>query len=73
MGCSSELREGFFVVLRRNLCYTGPAALLRSPCRGKEVNLVENFITFFQTVAAEVVAYYLCKWLDSLMCKGSKH
>ena len=24
-------------------------------------------------VAAEVVAYYLCKWLDSLMCKGSKH
>ena len=24
-------------------------------------------------VAAEVAAYYLCKWLDSLMCKGSKH
>ena len=22
---------------------------------------------------AQVVAYYLCKWLDSLMCKGSKH
>jgi len=34
---------------------------------------MENLITFFQTVAAEVVAYYLCKWLDSLMCKGSKH
>ena len=25
-----------------------------------------SFIAFFQTVAAEVVAYYLCKWLDSL-------
>ena len=34
---------------------------------------MENLVTFFQTVAAEVVAYYLCKWLDSLMCKGSKH
>ena len=33
---------------------------------------MDNLIAFFQTVAAEVVAYYLCKWLDSLMCKGSK-
>ena len=32
-----------------------------------------SFIAFFQTVAAEVVAYYLCKWLDSLFFKGSKH
>ena len=62
-----------FVVLGQGLCYTGIAALLRSPCRGKEVNPMENLVTFFQTVAAEVVAYYLCKWLDSLMCKGSKH
>ena len=57
----------------QSLCYTGTAALLQSPSRGKEVNPMENLITFFQTVAAEVVAYYLCKWLDSLMCKGSKH
>ena len=64
---------GGFVVLCQSLCYTGTAALLRSPSRGKEVNPMENLITFFQTVAAEVVAYYLCKWLDSLMCKGSKH
>ena len=34
---------------------------------------MDNLIAFFQTVVAEVVAYYLCKWLDSLMCKGSKH
>ena len=32
-----------------------------------------SFIAFFQTVAAEVEAYYLCKWLDSLFFKGSKH
>ena len=57
----------------RFLCYTGSAALLRSPCRGKEVVNMPSFIAFFQTVAAEVVAYYLCKWLDSLFFKGSKH
>ena len=34
---------------------------------------MDNLIAFFQTVAAEVVAYYLCKWLDSLFFKGSKH
>ena len=26
---------------------------------------MEAFISFIQTVGAEVVAYYLCKWLDS--------
>ena len=63
-----------FVVLGQRLCYTDIAALLRSPCRGKEVeSQMDNLIAFFQTVVAEVVAYYLCKWLDSLMCKGSKH
>ena len=25
---------------------------------------MEAFISFIQTVGAEVVAYYLCKWLD---------
>ena len=38
--------------------------------RWKSMNTI---ITFFQSVGAQVVAYYLCKWLDSLMCKGSKH
>ncbi len=31
-----------------------------------------SFIAFFQTVAAEVVAYYLCKWLDSLFLQGQQ-
>lgn len=34
---------------------------------------MDALITFIQTVAAQVVAYYLCKWLDSLFFKGSKH
>ena len=34
---------------------------------------MDALITFIQTVEAQVVAYYLCKWLDSLIGKGSKH
>lgn len=34
---------------------------------------MEVFVSFIQTVGAEGVAYYLCKWLDSLFFKGSKH
>ena len=44
-----------------------------SPKRGKEVTPMNGFVTFIQTVGAQVVAYYLCKWLDSLISKGSKH
>ena len=44
-----------------------------SPKRGKEVAPMNGFVTFIQTVGAQVVAYYLCKWLDSLIGKGSKH
>ena len=32
-----------------------------------------SLITFIQTVAAQVFAYYLCTGLDSLIGKGSKH
>lgn len=32
---------------------------------GKGVNCVELFISFFISVMASVVAYYVCKWLDS--------
>lgn len=35
--------------------------------------MCEEFATFLTTVAAEVVAYYICKWLDELFHKGSKH
>jgi len=55
------------------LCYTVPAALLHSPNRGKEVNPLETLSTFIQTVAAQVVAYYLCTWIDGKIGKGSKH
>ena len=34
---------------------------------------MEVFVSFIQTVGAEVVADYLCKWLDSLFFKGIKH
>ena len=57
----------------RFLCYTVPAALLHSPNRGKEVNPFETLSTFIQTVAAQVVAYYLCTWIDGKIGKGSKH
>ena len=41
---------------------------------GEEViNLYGILYTFVATVAGEVVAYYLCKWLDSWLFKGSKH
>ena len=30
-------------------------------------------VNFLVAVAAQVTANYLCKWLDSLFFKGSKH
>ena len=35
--------------------------------------MIQVLIDFIVAVAAQVTAYYLCKWLNSLMCKGSKH
>ena len=32
-----------------------------------------SLITFMQSVGAQVVAYFLCKWLNGLFSKGSKH
>ena len=34
---------------------------------------MEELTTFLQTVGAQVVAYYLCKWLDRLLGMDSKH
>ena len=34
---------------------------------------MEMLISFMQSVGAQVVAYFLCKWLNSLFFKGSKH
>lgn len=33
---------------------------------------MEALTTFLQTVGAQVVAYYLCKWLDRLLGEDSK-
>ena len=43
------------------------------PQRGKEVDPLDIFFAFIETVAAQVVAYYLCKWIDSVIGKDSKH
>ena len=34
---------------------------------------MEALVSFIQSVGAQVVAYFLCKWLNSLFFKGSKH
>lgn len=39
---------------------------------GKEVIPMEMVFTFVLSVAAGIVAYYICKWLDDLF-KGGKH
>ena len=35
--------------------------------------MIDIFTNFIVAVAAQVTANYLCKWLDSLFFKGSKH
>ena len=47
------------------LCYTGIAALLQTGIR-EEVSVMSSLIcNFLVTVGANVVSYYICKWLDS--------
>ena len=47
------------------LCYTVVAALPYSGNRGEVSNMASLFNSFLVTVAANVVSYYICKWLDS--------
>ena len=49
----------------QSLCYTGGAALLHSGNR-EEVShtMIQVLIDFTVAVAAQVTAYYLCKWLN---------
>lgn len=47
------------------LCYTGIAALTYSGNR-EGVSVMSSLIcNFLVTVGANVVSYYICKWLDS--------
>jgi hypothetical protein len=45
------------------LWYSGNAALLHSGSRG-EVEMLEILISFLVSVAAGIISYYVCKWLD---------
>lgn len=42
------------------------------PFYGKEVSLLNTFFTFALSVAAGIVADYICKWLDEQFHSG-KH
>ena len=46
------------------ICYTKDAALLHSGNR-REVYFVDSIVSFFVSVVAGIVTYYICKWLDS--------
>ena len=59
---------GFHVVLTYSVCGSSP------PRRGKEVNPMGGFVTFIESVAAQVIAYLICEWLgDVLSNKNCKH
>lgn len=47
----------------------------RSPCpsTGKEVNSMNAVISFVLSVAAGIVSYYICKWLDEQFFMNGKH
>lgn len=58
--------DPFVVKLRENLSDYAIIFLLPPlDWYGKGVNYVELFISFVISVAASIVAYYVCKWLDS--------
>ena len=40
------------------------------PCSGREVERMQYLIDFFIAVGAQVVGYFLCKWLDHDNSKG---
>ena len=46
-----------------------------SPCpsTGKEVKHMSTMMSFVLSVAAGIVSYYICKWLDEQFFKSGKH
>lgn len=79
--CSMDASETYIFVscsLSLDKVYVILVLLLSLPLGarplGEEVVILLSILfTFVATVAGEVVAYYLCKWLDSWFFKGSKH
>ena len=38
--------------------------LLLTPSQGKEVSCVETVMAFLMSIVADVLSYFICKWLD---------
>ena len=55
--------DSCLVVSVSSFRYTAAVGLNLRPT-GKEVTLMEYFLSFVVTVAAGTAVYYICKWLD---------
>ena len=62
----------FCVVMSRIFCYTVPVGLPTSIYKRKGVIPMDILFSFILSVAAGVVSYYICKWLDEQF-KAGKH
>ena len=56
----------------RIFCYTVPVGLPTSIYKRKGVVTMEMVVSFILSVAAGVVSYYICKWLEEQF-KAGKH
>lgn len=62
----------FYVVMSRIFCYTVLVGLPTSIYKGKGVIPMDILFSFILSVAAGVVSYYICKWLEEQF-KAGKH
>ena len=62
----------FCVVMGRIFCYTVLVGLPTSIYKRKGVVTMEMVVSFILSVAAGVVSYYICKWLEEQF-KAGKH
>lgn len=60
------------IQLSRIFCYTVLVGLPTSIYKRKGVSFMNFIISFTLSVAAGVVSYYICKWLDDQF-KAGKH
>jgi len=58
-------RQNVFVRVpfRRKVCYTGLAALPADFNR-RGVSFMVHFLAILESVVADVISHYICKWLD---------
>ena len=62
----------FYVVMSRIFCYTVLVGLPTSIYKRKGVIPMDISFSFILSVAAGVVSYYICKWLEEQF-KAGKH